>query len=155
MSIFSLRNVIIGILATITMDVLSGVSLKLRLISPLSPRLIGRWFASVARGRLLHSDISLVPPINHEMAIAVPAHYAIGIALALVYLFASAALGLVARNPITALGFALSTNLLPWVLMFPAMGYGWFGSHGPPGTGLLLSSALTHCFYGLGGLLRG
>jgi hypothetical protein len=132
------------------MDLLSGVSFKLGLIAPLSPRLIGRWFASMARGRLLHSDIGQVAPINHEVAIAVPAHYAIGIALALVYLFASSTLGLLARDPIAALGFALSTVLLPWVLMFPAMGYGWSGSHGPPGTRLLLSSAVTHCFYGLG-----
>ena len=150
MFIFHLRNILIGIVATITMDVLTAVSVKSRLIAPLSPRLIGRWFASVSRGQLLHSDIGQVPAINHEMAIAIPAHYAIGVTLALIYVFACASLGLVSRNPITALGFALCTNIFPWLLMFPAMGYGWFGWQGPAGTRLFLSSLITHCFYGIG-----
>jgi len=132
------------------MDVLSVTALKLRFIAFLPPRLTGRWFAYVARGQFLHHDIAEMAPIHHELAIAVPAHYAIGVTLALVYLFASSFLGIPARNPIAALGFALGTNLLPWLLMFPAMGYGWFGANGPKGTRLFLSSFLTHLFYGMG-----
>jgi len=150
MSVLNLRNIFIGILATITMDILSASAYKLRLIAPLSPHLIGRWFAFVARGQPFHSDIGQVSPINHEVAIAAPVHYAIGVTLALVYLLACSALKMTPRNPITALGFALCTNLLPWLLMFPAMGYGWFGAHGPAGTRLFLSSLLTHLFYGAG-----
>ena len=150
MSVFSLRSVFIGILATITMDVLSVTALKLGLIAFLPPRLTGRWFASVARGQILHSDIGRVPPVNHEMAIAVPMHYAVGITLGLLYLLLTSAIRLSPRNPIVALVFALFTNILPWLFMFPAMGYGWFGTHGPPGTRLFLSSLITHCFYGVG-----
>ena len=150
MSIFNLRNVLLGIIATVTMDVLSVAAIKLRLIAPLPPHLIGRWFASVARGQVLHGDIAQVSPIQHEMAVAVPVHYAIGVTLALTYLLACSTLGLSPRSPVTALVFALCTNLLPWLLKFPAMGYGWFGAHGPTGTRLFASSFLTHCFYGLG-----
>jgi len=150
MSIFNLRNVLLGIIATVTMDVLSVAAIKLRLIAPLPPHLIGRWFASVARGQVLHGDIAQVSPIQHEMAVAVPVHYAIGVTLALTYLLACSTLGLSPRSPVTALVFALCTNLLSWLLMFPAMGYGWFGAHGPTGTRLFASSFLTHCFYGLG-----
>lgn len=150
MSVVSLRSVLIGILATVTMDVLTAVTIKLGLIAPLSPHLIGRWFVCVARGQLLQADIAQVSPVNGEMAIAVPVHYAIGITLALLYFLVSSALGLTPRNPLSALGFALCTNLLPWLLMFPAMGYGWFGSHGPAGTRLFLSSFVTHCLYGVG-----
>jgi hypothetical protein len=150
MSIFNVRNVLLGIIATVTMDVLSVAAIKLRLIAPLPPHLIGRWFASVARGQVLHGDIAQVSPIQHEMAVAVPVHYAIGVTLALMYLLACSTFGLSPRSPVTALVFALCTNLLPWLLMFPAMGYGWFGVHGPTGTRLFASSFLTHCFYGLG-----
>jgi hypothetical protein len=132
------------------MDLLSITALKLGWIAFLPPRLTGRWFASVARGRFLHNDIGQTPPINHEVAVAVPMHYAIGIALALLYVLASSALGYSPRNPLAALGFALCSTLLPWLLMFPAMGYGWFGTHGPPGTRLFVSSLVTHCFYGVG-----
>jgi len=132
------------------MDVMSVSAIKLRLIAPLPPHLIGRWFASVARGQAFHSDIGRVSPINHEVAVAVPVHYVIGITLALIYLVLCSALGLSPRSPVMAIGFALCTNALPWLLMFPAMGYGWFGAHGPTGTRLFASSFLTHCLYGLG-----
>ena len=150
MPILNMRSVFVGILATITTDVLSVTALKLGLIAFLPPRLTGRWFASMARGQFLHTDIGRVPPINHEMAIAVPMHYAVGITLALLYLLMVSALRLSPRNLIVALAFALCTNLLPWLLMFPAMGYGWFGKHRPPGTRLFFSSLVTHCFYGVG-----
>ena len=150
MSVFNVRSVLIGIVATLTMDVLTVAAIKLRLIAPLRPQLIGRWFASIAQGQALHSDIANAPPINHEFAVAVPVHYAIGVTLALLYLLASSTFGINPRSPVAALGFALCTNLLPWLLMFPAMGYGWFGTHGPAGTRLLLSSFVTHCLYGLG-----
>jgi len=150
MSIFNLRSVLIGIVATLSMDVLGTAALKLRLIAFLPPRLTGRWFASMARGKFLHTDIAQVPPISHEMAVAVPVHYAIGIMLALVYLLLSSAVGIGPRNLIPALGFAFGTSLLPWLFMFPAMGYGWFGAQGPPGTRLFPGSLVTHCFYGIG-----
>jgi hypothetical protein len=150
MFIFSLRNVIIGIVATVIMDVLSAVSYKLRLIAPLSPRLIGRWFASVGRGQLFHKDIGQTAAINHERAIAIPVHYAIGVTLTLIYLFTCASLGLSSRNPITAVVFAVCTNIFPWLVMFPSMGFGWFGRHGPPGTRLFVSSLVSHVFYGFG-----
>ena len=150
MWVLGFRDVFIGIVATFTMDVLTALTIKLRSIAPLSPRLIGRWFASAARGKALHADIGQVAPVRHELVIAVPVHYLIGITLALAYLFTISALGLSPSNPIVALGFGLWTNLLPWLLMFPAMGYGWFGAQGPPGTRLFASSLVTHCFYGVG-----
>jgi len=150
MSNLNMRLVLIGIIATVTMDVLSGSAIKLQLISPLPPRLMGRWFASVARRQLFHHDIGQVTPVNYEMAIALPVHYAIGVTLALAYWLATSALGLSPRNPFIALSFGLTTNVLPWLVMFPAMGYGWFGVQGPPGTRLFVSSLINHCFYGLG-----
>ena len=150
MSVFNFRSVPIGVVATLTMDILTVAAIKLRLIAPLPPQLIGRWFASAARGQVLHSDIGRAPAINHELAVAVPAHYAIGVTLARLYLFASSVFGLNPRSLMTALAFALCTNLLPWLLMFPAMGYGWFGVRGPAETRLFLSSLVTHCLYGLG-----
>ncbi len=144
------RNLFIGGLATITMDVLSFTALRLHLIAFLPPRMTGRWFGLMAQGQFFHSDIAQAPPISHEVAIAVPTHYAIGITLGIVYLLVTSVLGLSYRSLITALGFGLCTNLLPWLLMFPAMGYGWFGMQGPPGTRLFVSSLATHCFYGVG-----
>jgi hypothetical protein len=144
------KGIFIGVLATVTMDLLSTIVYKLRLIAPLPRGLIGRWFASVARGQMFVGDIAQLAPANREVTIALCVHYVIGITLALAYLLLSSTLGLSPRNLLLALGFALCTNAFPWFLMFPAMGYGWFGSGGPAGTRLFLSSLVSHCFYGVG-----
>ena len=63
-----------GLIATASMDVLSMVAIRVRLIAPLPPNLIGRWFASVARAHPLHDDIARAAPSSHELAIALPGH---------------------------------------------------------------------------------
>jgi len=150
MAVLNMRSIFIGVLATLTMDLLSAVAYKLRLTAPLAPNLIGRWFASVARAQPIHADIAREASVHHELAIAMPVHYAIGVTLALFYLIAMAALGWTPRSLGAALAFGLCTNVFPWLLMFPAMGYGFFGVHGPEGTRLFLSSLMSHVFYGVG-----
>jgi hypothetical protein len=139
-----------GVIATASMDVLSVIASRLRLTAPLSPQLIGRWFVSVARGHPFHEDIARTAATGHELAIALPVHYAIGGVLTVFYVWGTSRLGWPARDPWLALAFGLCTNVLPWLLMFPAMGYGLFGSHGPAGTKLFVSSLTSHTFFGLG-----
>jgi DUF2938 family protein len=139
----------IGFVSTLSMDLLTGVATRLRVVAPLSPNLIGRWFASVARARPFHTDIARAAPVNHELLVALSVHYAIGIVLATLYVWGTGEIGW-PRTLGSALAFGLCTNLLPWLLMFPAMGYGFFGAHGPHGTRLFVSSLASHAFFGLG-----
>jgi hypothetical protein len=150
MSIISWQSVLIGVVSTGAMDLLSALAYKLRLTAPLSPHLIGRWFALVARAQPYHTDIARAPAVNHELAIAAPVHYVIGVALTLVYLWGISELGWPKHSLLIALAFGLCTNVFPWLLMFPSMGYGFFGAHGPIGTRLFLSSLLNHAFFGVG-----
>jgi hypothetical protein len=46
--------------------------------------------------------------------------------------------------------FGLATSVLPWFVLLPAFGWGWFGRRGPAGTKALLASPLSHIPYGLG-----
>ena len=144
------RSVAAGVIATFSLDVLSIIAARLQLSAPLPPHLIGRWFAFIARGQLCHADIAHAPGVSHEMAIALPVHYAIGIVLTGVYICSMSYAGRAPRNLGLALAFGLCTNVLPWLLMFPAMGYGFFGWHGPEGTRLCLSSLLNHALFGIG-----
>lgn len=143
-------TLLVGVVATLTMDLLTALALRLAWVAPLRPQLIGRWFAELARGRPVHDDIAQVPALPYELPLAIAGHYAIGIALACGYLWASGRLELPPRRIAPALGYAACTNLLPWLVMFPALGYGLFGSHGPAGTRLFTSSLLSHAFFGLG-----
>jgi len=139
-----------GVIATASMDVLSMVAIRLRLIAPLSPNVIGRWFASVARAHPLHEDIARATPSSHELAIVLAGHYAIGMFLTALFVVMANRVGWPARSLPPALAFGVCTNVFPWLLMFPAMGYGLFGAHGPEGTRLFVSSLASHAFFGLG-----
>jgi len=139
-----------GVIATASMDVLSAIAIRIRLIAPLAPNLIGRWFASVARAHLLHEDIARAASTSNELAIAIPGHYAIGMFLTALFVLMANRIGWQARGLSQALAFGVCTNVFPWLLMFPAMGYGLFGAHGPAGTRLFVSSLVSHAFFGLG-----
>ena len=139
-----------GVIATASMDALSVIALRLRLTAPLSPNLLGRWFASVARAHPLHEDIARAAPVSHELAIALPGHYAIGMVLTGLFVLMANRIGWQAGSVSPALAFGVCTNVFPWLLMFPAMGYGFFGAHGPEGTRLFVSSLVNHVFFGLG-----
>jgi hypothetical protein len=141
------RALAVGLLSTLSMDLLTGVATGLRLIAPLSPRLVGRWFASVARAQPFHADIARSSPVHGELLVALPVHYVIGTVLAAVFVWASGGLGW-SRSVWLALAFGLSTSVLPWLVMFPAMGYGFFGTHGP--RGLFVTSLISHAFFGIG-----
>ena len=139
-----------GVIATVSMDVLTAIAIRLRLIAPLTPYVIGRWFASVARARPFHEDIARSTPRSHELAIALPVHYAIGLFLTALFVLMANRIGWEARSLPPALAFGVCTSVFPWLLMFPAMGYGFFGAHGPEGTRLFVSSLVSHVFFGLG-----
>lgn len=150
MSVNVWRAVSIGLVSTMSMDILSALAIRLRVIAPLAPNLVGRWFVSVARAHPLHNDIALATPVSHEVGIALPVHYAIGTSLAALFVWATAYFGWPTRNLSLAVGFGISTSVLPWLIMFPAMGYGVAGWHGPEGTRLFTSSLVTHAFFGVG-----
>jgi hypothetical protein len=140
---------LIGVLSTLSMDLLTGVAVRLRLVAPLPPTLVGRWFACVVRLQPFHADIARAAPVHYELLIALLGHYAIGTALATLFVWGTGAAGWT-RSLGIALAFGLSTSVLPWLLMFPAMGYGFFGLHGPEGTRLFTGSLVTHALFGLG-----
>jgi DUF2938 family protein len=144
------QTLVVGVISTFLMDLLTVAAKGLRLVSPLSPNLVGRWFASVARAQPLHADIARAAPVSHEIVLALPVHYAIGTVLAALYLWTTFEIGWPSRSLALALAFGLCTNVLPWLLMFPAMGYGFFGVNGPEGTRLFISSLLSHAFFGVG-----
>ena len=139
-----------GVIATVSMDVLTGIAVRLGLIAPLSPNIIGRWFASVARAHPFHEDIAQAAPGSHELAIAVLGHYAIGMFLTALFVVVAHRFDWQAKSLAPTLLFGVCTGVFPWLLMFPAMGYGFFGAHGPAGTRLFVSSLASHILLGVG-----
>ena len=128
---FVARTALIGIGATVVMD-LWGVFLK-RLLDVPAPRfgMVGRWLGHFVRGQFVHDDIARAAPVRGEHAIGRAAHYAIGIIFAALLL---AIWGLDwARRPTLApaLIVGLLTLAAPFLLMQPAMGAGIAASKMP------------------------
>lgn len=139
-----------GFAATWTMDQLARLSRWLGWIAGVDRRWMGRWFLGLLRGRLRHEDIRQSPERPGEQRAARLGHYLIGITLGVLYAACANGLGLLPSAWHLALGYGFLTNVFPWLLMFPAMGFGPLGLRGPARSRLLASSCAAHLYYGIG-----
>jgi hypothetical protein len=143
-------GVIVGAAATVTMDVLASASRKVGLVAGAKGTWVGRWYLGIARGRFTHSNIAAAPEQAGEQRAALIGHYVIGVVLAIVYVVGARWLGVSPGSLPGALGYGLATCVFPWLLMYPALGFGWFGLRGPAEMKPFTSSVLNHLFYGFG-----
>lgn len=141
-----LRGAGVGALATVAMDLTAALGRALGLLQGASPEWIARWFGLVLRGDPVTDDIRTAPDVGLPLPLLLLVHYAIGATLGLLYV--TVARG--REGPASALLFGLATNALPWLLMFPAMGFGLFGLAGPEDALLFRTSLVNHLGWGIG-----
>ncbi len=139
-----------GVAATVTMDVLASASRRVGLAAGAKGQWVGRWYLGIARGHFVHSNIAVAPEQTGEKRAALVGHYAIGIALAVLYVAGAGWLGVSPDAFLVALGYGFATSVFPWFLVFPALGFGLFGLKGPPELRLFTSSLMNHLSYGFG-----
>src|SRR5438094_2791599 len=81
-------GLIVGILATVTMDVVAVIALRLGIAGRgprrTGPDWIGRWIGYVLQGKFRHTDILKTPALRGELLMGLAAHYSVGIVLTLV-----------------------------------------------------------------------
>ncbi len=142
-----------GVVATVTMDaaMVLGAWLAPEAFASdkISPEMIGRWAAGLARGRWRHEDVSAEAPVRGELWIGLAAHYLTGITLTQVYL---AAAGRGGRRPDTlaAVAYGVATGALPLLLMYPSMGYGCCGRRSGDARRIVRAMFLGHVAFGAG-----
>ena len=146
-------GLIVGILATVTMDVVAVIALRLRIAGRgprrTGPDLIGRWIGYLLRGKFRHTDMLHTPPLRGELVLGLAAHYLIGIALTLVYL-GLLAVAHATPTALSAILYGTATTVLPWFLMFPSQGMGWLRRDTPGDAHLARVSLFNHIIFGLG-----
>ncbi len=144
-----LRTLLIGVGATLTMDVWAAVLRRFGVPS-LDFALLGRWIGHLPQGRFFHQGIGRTPPVRGEAVIGWMAHYAIGITFAalLVDTFGLAW----ARSPtvVPALMIGICTVVAPLLILQPAMGAGIASSKTATPLFNAGKSVVTHTVYGLG-----
>lgn len=142
-----------GIVGAMLMDMAEAAMARAGIRSGVQVALVGRWVVGLMQGRLRHVDIRMSPAQPREVGWGWAFHLLIGGgAVALIYPAVLVGLGATeTADPILGgLWFGLLTSLLPWFVLLPAFGWGWFGRRGPPGTRAWLASPLSHIPYGLG-----
>ena len=115
-----------GVLATYGMDVAGR-----RIVAPALGKGpsggLGRWIGHMLQGRFTHEDITKAEPVEHEAAIGMAAHYAIGLILGVGYTLLLRIPDARENSVSRAIAYGTATTVFPWFWMFPARGQGVMG----------------------------
>lgn len=148
--VFLVYAVLIGMGATVVMDLWALLLKRCFGIPSLNYAMVGRWIGHLPRGRFIHESIARTTPIRAEGAIGWAAHYGIGMIFAAVLL---AVVGLDwARQPtvLAALIFGALSVAAPFFILQPGMGAGLAASKTPQPNTLRLRSLMAHMSFGVG-----
>jgi hypothetical protein len=145
-----IRAVLIGIGATVVMDLWAAFLKRAFAISPLDYAMVGRWIGHMPDGRFIHSNIAASPAIRGEGAIGWAAHYAIGIIFAGLLLIACGTDWARAPTLLPALAAGILTMAAPLFVMQPGLGFGIAASRTPKPNVARFRSLITHTVFGLG-----
>ena len=142
-----------GIVGAVLMDITEMLAARAGLSSGVNVALVGRWALGLLRGRWAHADIARSAAQPGEVRAGWVFHFLVGGGgVALLYAAFVHVIGfdVPADHLWGGVLFGAATSLLPWLLLLPAFGWGWFGRRGPRGSNALLASMVSHIPYGLG-----
>ena len=142
-----------GIVGAVLMDITETVLARIGITSGVNVTLLGRWFMGLRRGQLAHANILDSQPLPREAGMGWAFHFLVGgggVALMYPAFLQFSGIALPTHHLLGGMFFGWATSLLPWFVLLPAFGWGWFGRRGPRGSNALLASTLSHIPYGLG-----
>lgn len=145
---FVIQAFLIGIIATIGVDIWAAVVKHGFRLPTANWGLVGRWFGHFPRGVFFHDPVASSPAIPHELAIGWVAHYCIGIVYAVAYLGVVQFVFSASPTLVSALVFGMVTLVAPWLIMQPGMGAGAFASRTPRPGLIRLVNLTMHVTYG-------
>jgi hypothetical protein len=142
-----------GLFGSLGMDLISPLAERLGYRTGVTMPLIGRWFIGLFSAKFVYTDIRHSPPRQHETLVGWLFHYLIGggaVTLLLYPWLWQSEVTQLPTAPLPYLLFGLTTSALPWLILMPSFGWGWFGRHAPAGSKPLIASPLNHLGYGIG-----
>jgi len=141
--------IVVGVGATLIVDLWTLILKRAFNIPSLSYCLVGRWLCHMP-GTIRHVSIAAVAPRRAECLVGWIAHYVTGIVFALAFV-ALAPAGWLARPTFSiALAFGIGTVLFPFLVMQPALGLGIAASKTADPARARLKSLATHAVFGAG-----
>jgi DUF2938 family protein len=142
--------VVVGIGATVIMDIWNLFLRRAFDIASLNFCLVGRWLSHMLLGTFTHAKIAAAPERPAECAIGWIAHYLTGIAFAFVLVILTSGSWLEHPSLLPALLVGVGTVPIPYFIVQPALGLGIASANAPNPTQARLKSLATHTVYGAG-----
>src|SRR5262245_1274597 len=141
---FAVIALVLGVGATVVIDVWAIVRWRLFNVAVPDYGLVGRWLGHMPRGRFRHERIAVAAPVRGERALGWIAHYAIGVAFAALLLMTQGREWIDHPTLGPALIVGVGTVAAPFLLMQPGMGAGLAARHTPRPVAARLQSLITH-----------
>ncbi len=145
-----LSALVIGVGATLCIDLWALFLRKAFGVRSLDYCLLGRWVLHMPAGTFAHGSIAAASGKPHECKVGWAAHYSIGIGFALLFIIAMSDRWLAHPTFFPALTFGVITVAVPFFTMQPAFGLGVAASRTPDPARARLKSLATHGVFGAG-----
>lgn len=145
-----LEIVMIGIGATIIMDLWAIIQKFLFNIPSLNYMYVGRWLGHFLKGEFFHDTILIAKPIKGETVIGWLTHYTIGIIFSFILIAIVGSDWLVKPTFLPAMMIGIISVIAPFFIMQPGFGFGLAGSKTPQPKVTRIRSLVAHLSYGIG-----
>ncbi|NRB17255.1 MAG: DUF2938 domain-containing protein [Rhodobacteraceae bacterium] len=142
--------VLIGIGATVFMDLIALAQKHILSQQSLNYAMVGRWLGHMVQRRFIHRPISASEPVQLEGLFGWSAHYLIGVIFALGFLAIVGQGWLEAPSLLPALKFGALTVVAPFLILQPCMGAGLAARFMPNPHVARLKSFFAHLSFGIG-----
>jgi len=140
-----------GVFSTIVMDLgEETVKALFPLKESMKPQYLGRWILNMFEGVFTHDNIQTATQFKFEIPVAISFHYLTGIFLVGIFLWLRNHKNIIPNSKYMGLVYGWVTIFLPWLIMFPVLGFGFFGLGAGVGINNIIASIIAHSFYGLG-----
>ncbi len=122
-----------GISGTLVMDLLNNLFSRIGVISKIDMKMIGRMSAGWMHGRFLYNHPNEIRQVSNEKLYGYITHYAIGIAMALIFMIGWDIIVGGYPYPVWILLYGIATTVASVFFVYPCMGYGILGLRSPEG----------------------
>jgi hypothetical protein len=147
---YILGAIVMGIGATLVMDLWNLFLKRAFSIPSLNYCLLGRWLRHMPGGTFRHASITAAPQKPFECAVGRIAHYTIGVVLALVFVGLVSGDWIARPTLLPALIYGVATVVFPFFIMQPSLGFGVAASRTPKPVWARAKSLVTHTVFGVG-----
>ena len=145
-----LGALLIGIGATLFMDVCGTLLQRAFNIPSADYCLVGRWLCHMLEGKFTHTSIAAASRKDSECAVGWVAHYVIGTMYALMLVALMSGNWLARPTVLPAVLFGVGSVLVPYLIMQPSFGLGIAASKAPRPTEARMRSLAAHAIFGVG-----